>query len=180
MTYEWKPGRSYPVAAEEVGKVVERIIKREGVCPPQALVNAARPESSPLRPLFEWDDAKAAEDHRTYQARHVLNSLRVVVIKGNPNPTPPAFLSVRVAPTAAVNADAGDDDDRDGGYVSHRAVQKNEAMRESVVKQEWAVIKGWLARTAWIKEFQPLRDAIPLVEAALSGTDATPQAMAAD
>lgn len=63
--YTWKEGRSHPVGANVVGKAVDRIIKRDGVCKPLALVEAARPDDSPLHPLFEWRNDAAAEKWRT-------------------------------------------------------------------------------------------------------------------
>lgn len=53
------------------------------------VVESARPIDSPLHPLFEWDDATAAERYREEQARHVLNSIRIVQPRIDPRkPTP--------------------------------------------------------------------------------------------
>lgn len=45
---------------------------------PRIVVEAARPQESPLHNCFEWDDARAAELYRDDQARHVLSSIRLV------------------------------------------------------------------------------------------------------
>ncbi len=47
-----------------------------GVITPKLIVDAARPEDSPLHGQFTWDDTEAAEKYREWQARALL---RVVV-----------------------------------------------------------------------------------------------------
>lgn len=163
MDYEWKSGRSFPVDPSVVGKAVDRIVKKQGTCAPSSLVDTARKEASPLHPLFEWRDDVAAEKHRVSQARIVLSSLRVVVIEGDTRKQPPAFLSVNVRHTAT-DAETPDDS---GHYAPIREVRRDLDMRATAVNREWAQIKGWLERTAWIEEFAALRDAMPIVEAAL-------------
>lgn len=44
-----------------------------GVLKPRAVVDAARADTSPLHSYFEWDDSKAAETHRIWQARQVIS-----------------------------------------------------------------------------------------------------------
>lgn len=43
-----------------------------GLLQPDAVVEAARPESSPLHSRFEWNDGKAAEEYRIWQARQLI------------------------------------------------------------------------------------------------------------
>lgn len=51
----------------------------------RAFVEAAKPEGSPLHALFEWDNRKAGERYRIWQARHYI---RLIVIQREPE-TPP-------------------------------------------------------------------------------------------
>jgi len=77
MTYSWNRNRS--VDAQLFGDTVEAVSERNnGVCPPSALVDEARPDESPLHPMFEWDDWVAAEAFRRDQARHHIRELRIV------------------------------------------------------------------------------------------------------
>lgn len=50
----------------------------------ESVVDAARPDESPLHPCFEWDDVRAAELFREDQARHVISSVRVVQRSDDP------------------------------------------------------------------------------------------------
>lgn len=47
-----------------------------GVLKPEAVVEEARPKSSPLHKRFTWDNSKAAHEYRLWQARQLI---RVVV-----------------------------------------------------------------------------------------------------
>lgn len=79
MRYAWNRGRS--VDPQLFGTIVEEVAERNGgVCPSWALVDEARPESSDLHGMFEWDDPTAAEGYRRNQARQHLRELRVVTI----------------------------------------------------------------------------------------------------
>lgn len=59
---------------------LEKIRARNaGLLRPDDVVKDARSESSPLHSLFEWDNSKAAHQHRLYQARDLIASVRVEV-----------------------------------------------------------------------------------------------------
>ena len=47
-------------------------LKVGGVIRPVDVVEAARDESSPLHPCFQWDDGEAAHQYRLLQARNLL------------------------------------------------------------------------------------------------------------
>lgn len=53
---------------------------RAGTLTPQAVVEAAEAEDSPLHSHFEWDDAEAAVAHRLSQARGLIRSVRVQLV----------------------------------------------------------------------------------------------------
>ena len=61
------------VVTEELARITE---EQGGHLTPEAVVAAARPKSSPLHTLFEWDNKIAGEKYRRLQARTLI---RVVV-----------------------------------------------------------------------------------------------------
>lgn len=77
MVYKWQ-GFRYPVSADVAGKEFERIEKQNGSLTPENIVESARPESSKIHKLFEWDDSIAAESWRKQQARNVMSALVIV------------------------------------------------------------------------------------------------------
>jgi len=54
--------------------------EKGGLVHPQDVVDAARPVHSPLHRFFLWDDTKAAEEYRKWQARELLQ-VTVEIIK---------------------------------------------------------------------------------------------------
>ena len=56
-----------------------RLRDKQKLLKPQAVVDAARPESSPLHKRFEWDDSVAGEKYRIEQARRLIVSYRIEI-----------------------------------------------------------------------------------------------------
>lgn len=63
----------------DVGSVLDTIEQRHGTLTPAAVVQEASKISHPLHSHFEWDDRKAAHQHRLNQARALIRSVRVVI-----------------------------------------------------------------------------------------------------
>jgi hypothetical protein len=73
------------VDADTAGRALARLLKT-GPLTAERVLNAARRESHPLHPVFEWDDGAAAEQYRLEQARHLSRSVRVVTETGETEP----------------------------------------------------------------------------------------------
>lgn len=52
--------------------------KRGGLLKPADVVDAAKSKQHPLHKKFCWDDTKAAQEYRLWQARELIMSVRVV------------------------------------------------------------------------------------------------------
>lgn len=80
VSYEWATNARMGADAQAVGEAIEEIASRHGgVCPKEALVEAARSPKHPAHKLFEWDDSVAAMRHRNDQARKILRTLVIIV-----------------------------------------------------------------------------------------------------
>ena len=66
------------VPAQVVGDELTGIYRAHGKLTGQIVVEAARPESAPLHPAFEWDDSVAGERWREYEARTLIKQVSVV------------------------------------------------------------------------------------------------------
>lgn len=85
-TYTWG-AIQYPVAAETVGEVLEKIEARDGKITKESFLEESRPEGSVTHGLFEWDDQKAAERYRLVQAGKIIHNLEVhVTVEDRPEP----------------------------------------------------------------------------------------------
>ena len=61
--------------------------KKGGKLTPKELVEAARNVNSPLHNEFEWDDTKAAQKYREWQARYIISSIELTIISVPTEPT---------------------------------------------------------------------------------------------
>lgn len=57
---------------------LQSVCDHNGRLTPALVVDAARPEESPLHDRFEWNDKVAGEAYRLDQARRLIRSVRVV------------------------------------------------------------------------------------------------------
>ena len=61
-----------------VTQVLQQLYDAHGEAKSTQLVEAARPKSSPAHRGFEWDDKRAAHEHRLNQARQWIRQIKIV------------------------------------------------------------------------------------------------------
>lgn len=65
------------IPAQVVGEELTSIYAEHGKLTGKVVVEAARPESAKLHPVFEWDDEVAGELWREYEARTLIKFVQV-------------------------------------------------------------------------------------------------------
>ena len=139
MRYAWN--RSRAVSAQVVGETVERLSEEHGgVCPSWAMVDEARPCSSLLHPMFEWDDFAAAEAYRREQARHHIRELRIVT-DDESEPVQAFVHVVRLHEDAPVE-----------GYRLTSLVVREEGEYAQVMNEALSGLKAWERRYRHLSE----------------------------
>lgn len=84
-------GRSIKgVDPEDAFNELERIREARGLTA-AAVVEESKPKDAPLHPAFEWNDKRAAHEHRLWQARQVIRCVQVVYAD-----QPPASVYVHI------------------------------------------------------------------------------------
>lgn len=98
--YSWRDGCRAPkgMKAEVAAKELARLEESAGALTPEVVVESAKDKRSPLHSVFEWNNAKAAHQHRLEQARHLIASIEVIYEQA------PVVGAVR----AYVNVESGD------------------------------------------------------------------------
>lgn len=78
--YVWRQGSRIAgnVDANDAAEVLNRIAARDGMIQAQAVVDEAKPKTSPIHPAFEWKDHEAANEYRKWQARCMVRAVRGV------------------------------------------------------------------------------------------------------
>jgi hypothetical protein len=159
--FAYRGNRAFPVPAEIAGQEVQRLINRDGACQPSSLVEENRNPDAPLHKVFQWDDDLAAHEHRLNQARRLIGAIRVVVISEVPEERPPAFMSVRISCEDEQPCESSP------GYVNFQTAVATEASYDRSVLVEWKRIRALIMRCTWVKEFDPLREAMLQIDATL-------------
>ena len=92
----------------------------DGILRPEIVVEAARAKTSPLHSSFEWDNTRAAEAHRLWQARQLIVSV-TIKYEGVKNSSP-IYVSLKK------DREAG------GGYRTMVAVLSDDELREQLLE----------------------------------------------
>lgn len=72
------------VTKETVQKKLTEIFERDGCIKASVVVKEAKPKKSPIHDCFEWDDGKAAKQHRLWQGRQLIR-LTLIPYEGEEN-----------------------------------------------------------------------------------------------
>ena len=123
----------------------------DGKLTAQAVVDAAREESSPLHGYFEWDDNKAANEYRLLQARKLI---RVVVQPCEPLDNQPMHVYQSLVTDRVVPG---------GGYRTTEAILSTEAWRNTLLEQAKRELVGVRNKYASLTELAKVWTAIDTV-----------------
>jgi hypothetical protein len=73
---------------------LSRLDKENGGLTPEILLRAAKPKTSPLHGQFTWDNVRAANDWRLYEARQLLGRYKIRVVEDGEPKHVRAFIHV--------------------------------------------------------------------------------------
>jgi hypothetical protein len=144
---------------EQIKSELEAIASEHGgMLRPSDVVAFARNPKTALHGRFEWDNDKAGDAYRLYQAREIIR-VQVTVTDNNPIPIR-AYVSLR--------------DDRkqeDGGYRTMSDVMRTKNLREALLREAYNDMEIFLRKYEAIKQLAGVRRAIvkalPAVEKAI-------------
>ena len=135
--FKFRDGCHLSGDAQLVGERIEAIKAKLDVLTPDAVLNDARKEKSPLHQFFEWDDSKAAEQYRLRQAGHLIRSISVTFEDVAPEParqvtlagvTEPATETRPIRAFLSVQSESGAT-----GYVGTKEAMSDPEMRRQVL-----------------------------------------------
>ncbi len=135
----------------KIQKELEAIGKRNGgLLRPCDVVEFAKDEKTALHSRFEWDDQKAGDSHRLWQARQILR-IEVVVLE-NDSKLVRAFVSLK-----------DDRQEQGGGYRLLTEVLSNKDLRAKMLNE--ALDEAELFKRKWerLVELKPIFEAIDKV-----------------
>jgi hypothetical protein len=121
---------------------------------PSVVVNAARPEDSPLHHSFEWDDSEAAEKWRLQQARQLITAVvKYETIDGKSVPVQ-VFVSLTT------------DRKKDGaGYRLTQSVMSDDEHRHQLLTDALQELNGFKLKYRRLTELAKVFEALEQVQA---------------
>lgn len=152
-----------PITNQDTIAELERVRDQNGgILAPEAVVKAARSESSPLHDYFEWHDGTAAESWRLHQAR---NLIRVVVhVEGEKADPVRAYVSLASDRTG----------DESGGYRHVIDVVRDPSMRQQLLTEALAEIASLERKYRNLTELAQVFAEARRVHRLMPGDQATP------
>jgi hypothetical protein len=138
--FAWRDGSRFKISADIAGGELDRIKRNAGDLTPGVVVDAAAHPDNPLHGCFDWDDASAAGKHRLLQARQLINSVYVVVIRDEkPQPERPVYFSVKT-------------EEEGRTYRTAVEIMSSEEAQASLLEEAKTVLKGFRVRYQHVKE----------------------------
>lgn len=133
---------------QEIIVELKRIAEENaGILRAEDIVEAAKPETSPLHSRFEWDDSEAAKQYRLYQAR---NMIRVSVeYIGDTKQMSRVFVSLKT-----------DRENVGGGYRAMLAVMSDSSRRMELIQEAMDDLEAFQNKYRMLDELAKLFEAI--------------------
>lgn len=139
--YEAAPGSH--LSNEQARRYGERIdsLKRDyGYISPEIIVEDAKNPNSPLHNYFIWDTDKAAYQHWLTQARYILRSIVIKIVRSEES------IPVRVYFNVSAPQELKETIGIKQIFVSAEDVARNTAYKEEVIASAKAELEGWAGR----------------------------------
>lgn len=156
LNCSWKRKPKNAPSADIAHAVIEEIRHRRGAVTPQLLVIDAKKKKSPLHGCFEWDDSKAAEQHRVTQARNILSYICVEVEQDEPDEKPQQVRAF-IAPSSVGK-------DSKTSYVPVDEVRNDAEMQSAYLHQLQNELNSIKNKIKSFKEFAAVVRAIDRVK----------------
>lgn len=149
VRYTWRPGSRVSLDAEKAGREMEDVRRQNGgALTPETLLERARSANSAVHAHFEWDDSKAAHQHRLGQAGDLIRSISIDISRSN------------VEPPKAIRAFVSVERDNVRSYTSTIVAMSDSELRRQVLERAWADLEAWRNRHAELTEFAKIFSAI--------------------
>jgi len=129
-----------------VVRELNRIEQRDGALQPETIVDEARPVSSPLHQYFTWNNSEAAELYRRWEARKLIQSVRVIYDGKKDGTIVRAYVSL-------VN-----DDER--GYYGMARVLSDSDLRAQLLAKALQEAESWRERYEHLEELSEIVSSI--------------------
>lgn len=152
--YSWKTGSRITLKAEVLGPCLRALAQRHGkAVAAKKLVEEARDPEHVAHDAFEWNNTKAAERYRIFQANHLLRSIcfNVITPKGSGEVTR-LFAAIRDS-----------EEPNKSTYVLSDYAMSNKELREQVLQRALSELSSFKLKYQRLSELADVFKAIDRV-----------------
>lgn len=121
-----------------------RVERKKGLTP-KNLVEEAKDESNPLHEFFEWEDSVAANEYRLYQARVLINEVKVIIDQKE------YFAFENVAIKVSEKSE-----ETERVYKPVAEIIQNEELRKQILKSALHSLTYWQEKFSKYEEVKPI------------------------
>jgi len=142
-TWRFRDGSRIKGNPQEIGQRLQYLKRRHEVLKPELVLEDAQKPSSPLHDCFEWNDTKAAHQHRLWQARMVINSIELVLEYRDDRPSK-SYRLFRSMPSEATEDGASERyylDLRDATEAEYEVLLSECARELKAVRDKYSELK---------------------------------------
>ena len=122
---------------QAIGEAITKLHARDGGISPEAVINDARPEKSPMHKEFTWSDAVAGAAWRIHEAQHLIRSVSIIVTEPDESVREVrAFIGIPAAETSKGDEDTGERTERSNGrrtYYPRVSIMSDEEKHQAAV-----------------------------------------------
>ena len=142
ITATWRDGNGFFGRKADPQIVAEEIMDIGESATPEQIVERAKDPKSEVHKLFTWDDSKAADNWRKYEARQITHCL--VIKETIKEDVPPArFFYISTE-----------------GYKPTNVIFRKADEREMLLKRAWAELRAFKAKYSMLQELAEILDLI--------------------
>ena len=148
-----------PAKTSLIQDALVEINQEYGHITPAYLVEKAVAEASPIHHLFEWDDTEAAKEYRLAQARFMIRTVKLEIVRRNQGAKEISIETTRayVSPPS-IRGNTGKQ-----SYVSLKSAMENEELRMELLERAKIELKGIRNRFKQLNELSTVWDVIEKV-----------------
>lgn len=142
---------------EVIEREIARIVREEGTCTPERLVQVAADPKNPVHPHFEWDDDVAAHRYRLTQAVDMILASRFVYLLNEEKRGGAEVVDINAHSLRKyLPADAG----KGKGFVLRTDVLEDDNHRQAFIARKKRELLSWCNSIVDVHELDEIREAI--------------------
>jgi len=155
-TYKARRGAQFgDKKAQIYGSELNQLYEKHKKLTPVLLIKEAKKKKSPLHDYFEWNNDKASDKYRLYQARQLIKNIEVTIILEDDEPIV-VPQSVHISLDKTQEDSENSIDEKKLFYIPTQDALSNPEYTENILEQAMREIISWKKRYSNLKKLHEI------------------------